>query len=90
MIVSRVTAPAKEEGAEVDGGEEVGGVAVCVWGRRDLSYASVKRYQCLWHPSRKIRRNRKGNGKMAKNLRDSRRKNKLITGRHIPVDINKG
>ena len=43
MIVSRVTAPAKEEGAEVDGGEEVGGVAVCVWGRRDLSYASVKR-----------------------------------------------
>ena len=82
MIVSRVTAPTKEEGAEVDGGEEVGGVAVCVWGRRDLSYDGTHH--------EKIRRNRKGNGKMAKNLHDSRRKNKLITGRHIPVDIYKG
>ena len=39
MIASRVTPPAEEEGAEVDGAEEVGGAAVCVWGRCDLSYA---------------------------------------------------
>ena len=38
----------------------------------------------------KMRRNGKGNGKMAKNLRDSRRKNKLITGRCILVDIYEG
>ena len=27
---------------------------------------------------------------MAENLRDSRRKNELITGCHIPIDIYKG
>ena len=43
MIVSRVTPPAEEEGVEVDGGEEVGGVAIYVWGCRGLSYASVER-----------------------------------------------
>ena len=74
MIVSRVTAPTKEEGAEVDGGEEVGGVAVCVWGTHH----------------EKIRRNRKGNGKMAKKPCDSGRKNELIISRHIPIDIYKG
>ena len=35
----------------------------------------------------KMRRNGKGNGKMAKNLCDSRRKNELITGRRIPINI---
>ena len=39
MIASRVTPPAEEEGAEVDGAEEVGGAVVCVWRRHDLSYA---------------------------------------------------
>ena len=33
---------------------------------------------------------RKGGRKMAKDPYDSRRKNELITGRHIPIDIYKG
>ena len=37
-----------------------------------------------------MRRFRIGDGKMAKYLRDSRRKNELIAGRHIPIDIYKG
>ena len=39
---------------------------------------------------RKMRRDGKGDRKMAKYLHDSRRKNKLITGRRIPIDIYKG
>ena len=31
-----------------------------------------------------------GDRKMAENPRDSRRKNELITGRRIPIDIYKG
>ena len=31
-----------------------------------------------------------GDRKMANDLRDSRRKNKLITGHRIPIDIYKG
>ena len=38
----------------------------------------------------KMRRDRKGDGKMAKYMHDSRRKNELITGRYIPIDIYKG
>ena len=38
----------------------------------------------------KMRRLRIGDGKMAKDLHDSRKKNELITGRHIPIDIYKG
>ena len=37
----------------------------------------------------KMRRNGKGNGKIEKNLSDSRRKNELIMGHHIPIDIYK-
>ena len=32
MITSRVTPPTEEDGVKVDGVEEVGGVAVYVWG----------------------------------------------------------
>ena len=39
---------------------------------------------------RKVRRLRKGDRKMAKDLHYSRRKNKLITGHRIPIDIYKG
>ena len=39
---------------------------------------------------RKVRRLGKGDRKMAKDLHYSRRKNKLITGHRIPIDIYKG
>ena len=42
MITSRVTPPIEEEGVDVEGAEEVGEVAVCVWGHRSLSYASLR------------------------------------------------
>ena len=42
MIASRVTPPA-DEGADVEGVEETGGVTVSVRGRLGLSYASLRR-----------------------------------------------
>ena len=42
MMASRVTPPA-EEGAEVDGEEEAGGVTVSVHGPFDQSWASLHR-----------------------------------------------
>ena len=41
MMVSRVTPPAEEEGEEVDGVVEVGGVVVSIQGRLGLSCASL-------------------------------------------------
>ena len=41
MIASRVTPPTEEEGADVEGAEEVGGATVYVWSRCGLSYASL-------------------------------------------------
>ena len=38
----------------------------------------------------KMRRDRKGDRKMVKYLHDSQKKNKLITGRCIPIDIYEG
>jgi len=35
-----------------------------------------------------IRRIKNGDGKLAKDLRDSQRKNELIMDRRIPIDIN--
>ena len=43
MTASRVTPPAEEENADVEGAEEVGGAVVCVWGHRGLSCASLRR-----------------------------------------------
>ena len=43
MMVSRVTPPAKDEGEEVDGAVEAGGVAISVQGRLGLSCASLHR-----------------------------------------------
>jgi len=37
-----------------------------------------------------MRRDRKGDRKMVKYLHDSQKKNKLITGRCIPIDIYEG
>ena len=41
-MASRVTLPAEDEGANVDGAEEARGVAVSVWGRFDRSWASLR------------------------------------------------
>ena len=41
MMVSRVTLPAEDEGEEVDGAVEAGGVAISVRGRLSLSCASL-------------------------------------------------
>ena len=42
MMASRVTLPAEDEGANVDGAEEARGVAVSVWGHFDRSWASLR------------------------------------------------
>ena len=39
MIAFIVTRLAKEKKTEVDGAEEMGGAAICVWGHRGLSCA---------------------------------------------------
>ena len=42
MITSRITPPVDEEGANVEGAEEVGGVAISVYGRFGRSWASLR------------------------------------------------
>ena len=42
-MVSSVTPPTEDEGAEVDGTVEAKGAIVCVWGHLGLSYASLCR-----------------------------------------------
>ena len=44
----------------------------------------------LWHTYTRSGRLRIKDGKMAKKPRDSRRKNELITSRHIRIDFYKG
>ena len=46
-MVASVTPPLEEEGAEVDGAEEVGGVAVSVHGRIGRSWASLCRIDAV-------------------------------------------
>ena len=41
MMASRVTPPTKDKGAEVDGVEEAGGVAISVRGRLGRNWASL-------------------------------------------------
>ena len=43
MMTSRVTPPVEDEGVEVDGAEEAGGVAVSFCGCLDRSWASLCR-----------------------------------------------
>ena len=76
----------------MDGAIEAGGVAVYVWGSLGLSCASLRQTVVVSMApiTKKIRRDGKGDGKMAKYPCDSRRKNDLITGHHIPIDIYKG
>ena len=42
MMALSVTPPSEDEGAEVDGAVEVGGVAVSIWGCLGLSYAALR------------------------------------------------
>ena len=42
MTTSRVTPPADEEGADVEGAEEAGGVAVSIHGNFSRSWASLR------------------------------------------------
>ena len=92
MTTLRVIPLADEKGVDVEGAEEAGGVAVFVRGRFGRSWASL----CLTiaasmaHISEKMRRLGIGDRKMAKNPRDSRRKNELIMGRRVPINIYKG
>jgi len=82
MMASRVTPPIEDEGAV-----ETRGVATSVWGRLGLSYASLCRMVIYGTHNLEIRRLKKGDRKMAKHLHDSQRKNELIMGRCIPIDI---
>jgi len=42
MLASSVIPPTKDEGVEVDGAVEAGGVAVFVWGCLDLSCVALR------------------------------------------------
>ena len=92
MMALSVTPSAEDEGAEVNGAVEAEGVAVYVWGSLGLSCASLHQTVAVFMApiTKKMRRDGKGDGKMAKYPCDSRRKNDLITGRRIPIDIYKG
>ena len=43
MMASSITPPAEDEGAEVDGVVEAGGVVISIWGRLSLSCALLHR-----------------------------------------------
>ena len=82
MMASSITPPLEEEeGAEVDGMEWAR-----VRGHFSRSWASLRRTNAaLMAPRLEI-----GNRGMANDPRDSRRKDKLITGCRILIDIYKG
>ena len=86
MMASSVTPPAEEEGVEVDGAVEAGGVTVCDWGcsRTPLNGSSVNGTN-----KRKMRRLMIGDRKVAKEPRDSGRKDELIMSRRVLIDIYK-
>ena len=92
MMASNVTPPAKDKGAKVDGAIEAGGVAFLCPGppRSELCLASLNGSCIYGTHHREVKRLGKGDKEMAKDPRDSRRKNELITGRRIPIDIYKG
>ena len=43
MMALKVTSPIEDEGAEVDGAVEAGGVIVSIWGRLGLSWKGYKK-----------------------------------------------
>ena len=92
MTTLRVTPPADEKGADVEGAEEVGGAAVSIYDHFGRSWASLRLTIAAFmaHMTEKMRRRGIRDKKMAKYPRDSQRKNEIITGRYIPIDIYEG
>ena len=92
MTALRVTPPADEEGADVEGVEEAGRVTcLCPWPfRSKLGLAPSNGSNVYGTHNHKMRRLGIGDRKMVKDPRDSRRKNELITGRRILIHIYKG
>ena len=88
-MVASVTPPLKKEGTEVDGAEEARGVAVSVHGHFGRSWA-------LLHLTNhadgtydgEVRRLGIRDRGVANDPCDSRRKDKLITGRRISINIH--
>ena len=91
-MASRVTPPAEDEGAKVDGVVEAGGVVISVQRppRSKLCLAPSNGSSVYGTHHEEMRRNGKRNRKMVKKPCNSRRKNELIMGRHIPTDIYEG
>ena len=88
MIASRVTSPA-EEGAEVEGTANAVGSVDSIHGCFGRSWVSLHRKKTDVDGTHggEVGRIKNGDGKMAKGPRDSRRKDKLITGHCILIDI---
>ena len=87
MMASSVTPSAEEEGVEVDGAVEAEGVIVCDWGcsRTPLNGSGVNGTN-----KRKMGRLMIGDRKVAKEPRDSGRKDELIISHRALIDIYKG
>ena len=88
-MVASVTPPLEEEGAKVDGAEEARGVAVSVHGRVGRSWALLCLMYCAGGTyDGEVRRLGIRDRGVANDPRDSRRKDKLIMGRHISISIH--
>ena len=69
MTASKVTPPTEEEGTDVDGTEEAGGVTVLVWLKKGLTPSNGR---CIYGTyDGEVCRLRIGNRRMAENPRDS-------------------
>ena len=89
MMVANVTPPLKKKGAEVDGAEEARGVAISVHGHFGRSWASLRltdRADGTYDGE--VRRFGIRDRGVANDSCDSRRKDKLITGRRISINIH--
>ena len=73
----------------MDGAEEARGVVFSIYGRFGRSWASLRLIVAASTHRREVCKLRIEGRKMAKNPRDSRRENELVTGRHILIDIYK-
>ena len=89
MMVTSITPPLKEERAEVDGAEEARGVAISVHGHFGRSWASLRLTdRANGTYDGEVKRLGIRDRGVANDPRDSRRKDKLITGRCISVNIH--
>ena len=91
MVVASVTPPLEEEGVEVDGAEKAKGVTVSVqplWLK--LGRALSNGYHTDGTHDGEVGRLGIRDKGVANDPHDSRRKDKLIMGCHIHIDIYKG